>query len=194
MPLQMDVTVKEDRKKEKLLRLLTYEVVDGRPIYYRGYRDVLEGKKQPEEVMGSSVLQWSVLKSLVKLLLPLEGKGYILAFGEVGLHLGKGRNRSLDLAVFVSKVDLSEKYADTPPVLVVEIDVKAEVDDKLEYITGKSEELLTFGTKKVVWILTRPRKVLMFEKGKRPIIYDWEDEIHLLEDVKLRLSDIVKRP
>ena len=194
MPLQMDVTVKEDRKKEKLLRLLTYEVVDGRPIYYRGYRDVLEGKKHPEEVMGSSVLQWSVLKSLVKLLLPLEGKGYILAFGEVGLHLGKGRNRSLDLAVFVSKVDLSEKYADTPPVLVVEIDVKAEVDDKLEYITGKSEELLTFGTKKVVWILTRPRKVLMFEKGKRPIIYDWEDEIHLLEDVKLRLSDIVKRP
>ncbi len=194
MPLQMDVAVKEDRKKEKLLRLLTYEVVDGKPIYYRGYRDVLEGKKHPEEVMGSSVLQWSVLKSLVKLLLPLEGKGYILAFGEVGLHLGKGRNRSLDLAVFVSKVELSEKYADAPPVLVVEIDVKAEVDDKLEYITGKSEELLTFGTKKVVWILTRPRKVLMFEKGKRPIIYDWEDEIHLLEDVKLRLSDIVKRP
>lgn len=40
------------------LESLVYEVLDGRPLYYRGYEDVLSGKKSPEEIMGSSSLQW----------------------------------------------------------------------------------------------------------------------------------------
>ena len=29
------------------LESLVYEVLDGRPLYYRGYEDVLTGKKSP---------------------------------------------------------------------------------------------------------------------------------------------------
>ncbi|MEO0139101.1 MAG: hypothetical protein ABIL16_01885 [candidate division WOR-3 bacterium] len=59
-------------KGKNLLEALTYEVVDGKPIYYRGYKGVLEGKKQPEEVMGSSTLQALLVSRLFKHLLKLE--------------------------------------------------------------------------------------------------------------------------
>ncbi len=42
---------------------LIYEMWQGKPVYYRGYRDVLAGKKTIEEVMSCSDLQ-GVLVSL----------------------------------------------------------------------------------------------------------------------------------
>ena len=189
------------KKRDRLLRLLTYEVVDGRPIYYRGYRDVLEGKKHPEEVMGSSALQSKVLEMLLRFLfLRLPADKFRVATGEVGVITSEGNVRSLDIGVFpVSKVREYENlphYYPVPPDVVIEVDVKAHLEDgdSATYILQKSRELLTFGVEKVVWILTSTESVFVFEKGKKPVIYDWEDEIHLLEDVKLRLSDILKRP
>lgn len=37
--------------------ILIYEMDDGQPIYYRGYKDYLKNKKQLEQIMGSSYLQ-----------------------------------------------------------------------------------------------------------------------------------------
>ncbi len=195
----MVVAVKEkDENRDRLLRLLTYEVVDGRPIYYRGYRDVLEGKRQPEEVMGASFLQAFLVKKIALFLIERLEKGgeYEVLFHELGIKTGRGL-RTLDLAVFRRR-DLPKEpepfYMEVPPDIVLEVDVRAEIEDAIEYILEKSGDLLAFGVRKVVWIFTKPRRVFVFEKGKKPVIYDWEDEIHLLEDVKLRLSDILKRP
>ena len=33
-------------------RHLIYEIMDGKPIYYKGYWDVLSGKKTASEIMG----------------------------------------------------------------------------------------------------------------------------------------------
>ena len=196
MPLQMAVAVKEDRKKEKLLRLLTYEVVDGRPIYYRGYRGVLEGKKHPEEVMGSSTPQARLIVAIIKALLPLEGKGYVISTNEHGIKTTRGY-RAVDIGVFRDgEVGWEDTYASVGPTLAVEIDVKAEIEGNafLEYVIRKVEDLFSAGTQRIVWIFTRPRKVMLFEREKKTIIYDWKDEIELLEGIKLRLSDILKRP
>ncbi len=35
---------------------LVYERLDGQPIYYQGYRDVMAGRKTIEEIIGSSTL------------------------------------------------------------------------------------------------------------------------------------------
>ena len=43
---------------------LIYEMWQGKPIYYKGYRDVLAGKKTIEEVISCSDLQ-GVLVSLL---------------------------------------------------------------------------------------------------------------------------------
>ena len=45
------------KKQPIALESLVYEVLDGRPLYYRGYEDVLTGKKLPEDIIGSSSLQ-----------------------------------------------------------------------------------------------------------------------------------------
>ena len=188
---------KRDERRERLLKLLTYEVVDGKPIYYRGYRDVLEGKKQPEEVMGASFLHGRLVILLGAFLREkLKGR-YVVSGGELG-YLIEGGWRNLDVAVFryedVKDKLESENYIDVPPVLVVEINVRAEVESEMEYVLKKSEDLLKSGVERVVWIFTGPRKVMVFERGKGGVILDWEDEIPLVEGLRLRLSDLLKRP
>lgn len=37
---------------------LVYEVLDGQPLYYKGYQEVLAGRQKLEDIMGSSVLQF----------------------------------------------------------------------------------------------------------------------------------------
>lgn len=55
--------------------VLVYETVDNKPIYYKGYRDFLDGTKQLEDLMGSSYMQSLIINRLVKLLLSkLENK------------------------------------------------------------------------------------------------------------------------
>ena len=115
-----------DRKK--LLEVLTYEVVDGKPIYYCGYKEVLKGRKQPEEVMGSSTLQWYIIGRIAKLRFSLEDKSYLTAINEAGIIIDKNTLRSADIAIFKKdEVEISEKYADVPPIMVIEVDVKADI-------------------------------------------------------------------
>ncbi|NPA80938.1 MAG: Uma2 family endonuclease, partial [Thermotogae bacterium] len=140
-----------------------------------------------------------LLASLIWFLKNELGSAYRVVGGELGYWVERGKTwRSLDLAVFryedVKDRLESDEYIDVPPVLVVEIDVRAEVESDLEYVWEKSEQLLESGVEKVVWIFTRPRKVFVFEKGKRPTIYDWGEEVELLEGVKLHLNDLLNRP
>ncbi len=192
-----EVAEEKDKRRERLLKLLTYEVVDGRPIYYRGYKDVLEGKKQPEEVMGASFFHADLVGALVWFLRDRLGGKYRVVAGELG-YLIEGGWRNLDVAVFryedVKDKLESENYIDVPPVLVVEINVRAEVESEMEYVLRKSGDLLNSGVERVVWIFTGPRKVMVFERGKGGLILDWEDEIPLVEGLGLRLPDLLKRP
>ncbi len=187
----------EEGRREKLLRLLTYEVVDGKPIYYRGYRDVLEGKKQPEEVMGASFLHGRLVILLGAFLREkLKGR-YVVSGGELG-YLIEGGWRNLDIAVFryedVKDKLRSRRYIDIPPVLVVEVDTHGDVENEMAYISGKVEDLLRSGVEKVVWIFTDSEKVLIAERGKDWVIVGWDRDIDLSEGLKLNLEDLLKQP
>ena len=188
---------KRDERKERLLKLLTYEVVDGKPIYYRGYEDVLAGKKTPEEVMGSSTLQAFIVKRLLIFLVQaLEGKGYEVLPHEVGL-VGKGFVRALDIGIFKGDaVEITDTYTDVPPVVAIEVDTKADLEGEgfMEYMKRKIEDLLGFGVKRVIWILTKGKVVVIAEDPKRWEVLDWGDEIEVWEGVRVRLTDLLKRP
>jgi hypothetical protein len=52
--------------------------------------------------------------------------------------------------------------------VVIEVDIKADTEDEekdsFNYVNKKTEELLAFGIKKVIWIFTDSEKVLLAEK------------------------------
>ena len=193
--------VRKGRKKridkKKLLEVLAYEVVNGKPIYYRGYKEVLKGKKQPEEVMGASAYHARLVAKITSWLDRVLGDEYVVMSGELGYTV-EGGWRSLDIAVFryedVKDKLKSRSYIDVPPVLVVEIDTHGDVESEVGYITNKVKDLLESGVGKVIWIFTEVEKVLIAEEGKDWVIVDWDEDIELTENLKLNIKELIKRP
>lgn len=186
----------EERKR--LLKVLVYErTKSGKVIYYRDYKKVLKGEKSPEEVMGSGELQSILLALLISFLKLNLGKDFIISGGELGFFIGPKRYRSLDIAIF-KKSDLtqpSDKYTRIPPLVVIEIDTKADLSKYgsfEEYMLEKTQELLDAGVEKVIWFITRVKKVMVAEKGKDWITKDWDSDIEVLKGVKLNLYKLLK--
>lgn len=178
---------------------LVYEVWNGKPIYYKGYRDVLAGRKTPQEIMSCSDLQAVLIYILNGFLFThLNRKQYVVGTNESGLHLAKHDNLGNDIAIFdkaqVGK--LKGKYFDVPPRVVIEVDIKADVaeflNEDLDYIIAKSQKMLDFGTDKVVWILTSTRKLYVATRNqKQAVITDWDEDIHLLDDCTLNVKRLL---
>jgi hypothetical protein len=180
---------------------LVYELDEGQPIYYKGYKEVIKKTKTPEEIMGCSIIQSllaTVISYFVKDHFP---KNYICLSNELGLKLPEKSRRNLDLAVFDKKkfadrdALFSDKYAQTPPEIVFEIDTKAdlsEFEDPANYYHRKTDQLLGYGVGKVVWIFTGTRKYLFAEPGKKWSIGNWSDDIELLPGVLLNIEKLLE--
>lgn len=177
---------------------LIYEMVDGKPIYYKGYKEYLKGKLQIEDVMGSSLLQSAIITGLLVLLYPVYGNKYHLLSNELGILFKKNSWRSADL-VIIEKEKLGEKilqnkYLDIAPKIVVEIDTKAdlsEIEDTFGYYHKKTKQLLSFGIEKVIWIYTDLQSVLIADKDDWQII-DWNKGFFILDDLEVNISKIVE--
>ncbi|GAA4455550.1 hypothetical protein GCM10023189_23460 [Nibrella saemangeumensis] len=178
---------------------LVYEQWNGKPIYYRGYRDVLAGKKTIEEIMSCSDLQGVLVALLTGHLFGiLNRKKYLLASNEIGLHVALNDNLGSDLVIFdKEKVGkLKGKYFDVPPRVVIEVDIKADVADfqnkETEYILQKSQKMLDFGVEKVIWILTTPQKAYVIDRNDpRWYIVDWTENIPVLDDCLLNIQQLL---
>ncbi len=184
-------------RKRKVPEYLVKEVIDGIKFYYRGYRHVLNGKKTLEEIMGWSGLQGIIVSYFTELLLKhLDLKKYRVIPGETGNHLGHKNNLSLDISVFDRKVltpqKITAKYVDVPAYCVIEVDIQAEWDDtamtEVEFIGLKTNKLFDFGTKKLIWVLSRSKKIITAEPDKNWEIIDWDKEIELIEGITFNLG------
>ena len=168
---------------------LIYEMLDGRPLYYQGYRDVLAGRKTTEEIMGSSTLQWVLVSYFMELMiLTLDRKKYRFASNEAGVHLNHRSNLSHDAAVYDRTVltpdKINKKYADVPALVAIEIDVKADlsnVEDR-NYVNLKTRKLLEFGTGKVIWIFSDSQQVMIADRNADAwLTMDWHRDLELLD-------------
>ncbi len=192
--------VPSKEEKRGLLKILTYERVRGKPIYYRDYRKVLKGELPPEAVMGSSGLQAFIIKVFVEFLLSvLNKKKYEILFNELGFLYGKGSWRNLDIAIFekekVKPYLLQDKLIPVPPKVVIEVDTKADLSRYRsldEYVHEKTQDLLDAGVEKVIWIFTRTKKVMVAEKGRDWIIHRWDREVEVMEGVKVNISKLLE--
>ena len=197
----MGMAVKEKLSKEEkqeLLKVLTYEKVKGKPIYYRGYKKVLKGELTPEAVMGSSELQSLIISLLLKYLFEVLPDEFTALTNELGFFTSSKSFRSLDIAIY-KKENMKkpqDKYTKRAPIVVIEIDTKADLSKYSsfeEYMYEKTTDLLEAGVQRVVWYITKVKKVLIAEAGKDWITADWDRDVEVLKGVKLNLKELLDK-
>jgi len=177
---------------------MIYEMVDGHPIYYKGYKSLLQNPSKPREAMGSSLLQSLIISKMVILLHEYLGSKYIVLTNEIGIRFSKGNWRAADIAVFetdaIETIEADNKYVDIPPRLVIEMDTKAELDevsDTFTYYNKKTQQLLDFGVDRVIWIFTETQKVLTATPGNTWILADWSTDIDIFEGLTVYIPDLI---
>ena len=197
----MSVTIAatpKKRKKPGVPAYLIHETLNGRPLYRRGYRDVLSDKKKPAEIMGSSSLQAALVAALVMFMgRTINRKRYLVVTNESGVHLDTGNNLSNDIAIFDKSLDLrlTNKYFTTPPKIAIEVDVNIEPEEfegkESGYVHEKTERLLDFGVERVIWITTQPRKIFTATRTAPWTTQNWDADIPVLDDIVLNLAGLL---
>ncbi|MGA0560621.1 Uma2 family endonuclease [Larkinella sp. VNQ87] len=196
--MAIPIVFEEPKRRKRVPAYLIYETLNGKPRYYRGYKEVLSGKKTPAEIMGSSSLQ-AALVSLIHgfLFTHINRKQYLLVTNESGVHLDKGSNLSNDIALFErAGLVLNNKYFDVAPKVAIEIDVRIEVGDQpsqeQNYVYEKTERLLAFGVEKVLWITTQPPKLLVATRDAAWTTHNWDVTAPVLDDCVLNLAELLR--
>jgi hypothetical protein len=180
----------------KIPEALVYELVKGKPIYYKGYKEVLNKTKTIEDITMESQLQAGLKAEITMLIgLILKKLGYQLATGELGLNISKANKRGADLAIYKAENwEWKPNFSNLPPEVIIEIDVQAELEGitEVEYVTSKIKDYLSFGVKKVIWVFTKERIVYVATPQLPWLTFDWSGEIEVLEGVSFRVNDLVK--
>lgn len=184
----------------KVPAYLIKEVLNGIPIYYKGYKAVLRKEKTLESIMGSSGLQVFILRYFSYLLIrQLDENQYYVFTGEGGMHLDVNNNLSGDVMIYeqsklpISKIDTH--YLNVPPKIDIEVDVSIDTTDFTEqtYIHQKTDRLLSWGVEKVIWVLSASKKVIVAEQGKDWLIVDWGKDIEIIDGVKFNISQYLEK-
>ena len=170
---------------------LIYEIMDGKPVYYKGYREVLNNEKTLEEVMGASTLQGFIVAYILKTLYRnLDDNLYNILTNEQGLHLNRKNNLSADIAIYektkLSAAQADKQYATLPPKIQIEVDINADMDEELSetsYIQQKTDKLLAFGVEKVIWVLSDSKKVIVATPHDNWQMIDWHKDIEVVDGV-----------
>ncbi|MBO0934457.1 Uma2 family endonuclease [Fibrella aquatilis] len=192
------ITTEEPVQTSAIPARLIREVLNGRPLYYKGYRDVLAGQVKSEEIMGSSDLQSVIVGAIYGYLWSqINRRQYRMVTSEAGLHISKGNNFAADIAIFdkATLPVLKGKYFDVPPKVLVEVDIRIDWDEDVandvNYILEKSQTLFDFGVERVLWVLTASRKVVVMQPGKDSIITDWSNDIVVLDNCVLNIKNLL---
>ncbi len=197
--MQRALESKSKSTSKKIPRSLIYEEMDGEPIYYRGYQDVLNKNKTLDDIMGSSSLQAVIIKVLLKYLYTnVDEQQYEIFTNETGLHLAKGNNLASDIAIYDTALlkgfKYDEHYFKIPPTVGIEVDIKADLSVmKWEtYVKRKTEKLHRFGVQRVIWILSATQQVITTEPNQDWIIRDWHKPLEILPDHIINLGDMLR--
>ncbi len=174
---------------------LIYEILQGKPIYYKGYRDVVAGTKKISDIMGSSGLQSFLVTYLILLIGRfIDDSKYILLSSEAGLHLDKRNNLAGDILLFEAEklpIDaIGEHYIDVPPRIVIEVDIIADPESMHPdtYLFTKTQKLLDFGVEKVIWITTPTQKVTIATPYADWQVKNWNEDVEILDGLTFNIG------
>lgn len=193
------VETKRNIEEQQIPAHLIRDVIDGKPYYYKGYKHFLNNAFSIHDIMPSSGLQSFIIMYLNYLLVQALGiKKYRIFTSESGNHLAKNENYGLDLAVYDSKILSGDKinthFTTVPPLLVVEVDIKVELDGTtdIDFIQKKTQSLLDYGVPKVIWVISKTQKLLIAEKDKDWLLRDWSKSFELMEGIEANIGQYLK--
>jgi Uma2 family endonuclease len=180
---------------------LIYEKLEGKPIYYKNYQFVLQGSKTLEDIMGSGKLQARIVSVLLRYLFAsLPTEDFEILTNETGLHLGERDNVASDITIFDKKqLDVlpnEDKYISIAPLAVIEVDTQADTSgftSSEDYYYIKTQKLLDFGVKEVIWYLSHSRKVIVARQNQDWLVMDWQKEVTLLENYSFSLVALLNK-
>jgi hypothetical protein len=175
------------RPRGKIPESLIYEIMDGKPIYRKGYRDVLSEKKTLEEIIGASTLQSVIVAYLViQIGKFIDDDAYFVLTGESGVHIDHRNNLANDIAIYdqtvLTPAKISKKYADVPPQIALEVDIEVDVAEMTEtgYLYKKTRKLFDFGVQKIIWVLT-DAQVVMIATPERIETVNWDKDVEIMD-------------
>jgi hypothetical protein len=184
---------------KKIPNVLIHEIIDGKPLYRKGYRDVLAKTKTVEDIMGSSSLQAFLITYLtIWIGKQIDEDKYHILTNEAGLHLDKKNNLAGDLLIFDSQKltigKINKNYADVAPKISIEVDIDIALDEISEhsYMTIKTKKLLDFGAEKVIWFLTESRKVMIATPDGDWQMRDWNKDVEILDGINCNVGRYLK--
>jgi len=187
-------------RKRKIPDAFIYEIMDGKPLYYKGYKDAIRTKQNPESVMGASSLQAMIVEYLLSILFAVADRSkYRIFSSEAGIHVDYKNNLAGDILVYNKKAlpasKVSKHCTDVPADLQIEVDIRAELEDMTEtgYIKRKTDILLEFGTKKIIWIFTSTAQVMVAEKGKDWLWINWNKPVQLWNKNSFCIGDYLEK-
>lgn len=164
-----------------------YEVIDGKPLYYKGYQSVINKTKTLDDIMGCSSLQAVIVTYLLRIIFrTTDEKKYHALTNEIGNHIDTNNNLSNDIAIFDKAVltpdKINKKYPDVPPKLVIGIDTEADVAEltSFGYIYKESKKLLDFGVERIIWIMINTQTVTVIEPNRDWQVREWNTDIELM--------------
>ena len=191
---------KTARKQRKVPDYLVYEIMDGKPIYYKGYQSVLNKRKKPEDIMGSSLLQAVIVNFLLTVLHKyLNEDDYWVMTNEVGIHLNLKNNLAGDIVLFEkSKLrasDISNEYGKVPAKLIVEVDTKADLNIMVfeQYMKSKTTKFHDFGVDKIIWILTASKQVVIAQPNQDWLLIDWNKDIEIINGITFNIGSYLAK-
>lgn len=188
MGLTIERKTSRNKRGKKIPDSFIYEILDGKPLYYKGYKQAIKNNQTAESIMGASTLQAFIVAYLVKLLYEAYDNNFLIFTGEPGLHIDHKNNLGGDILVYDEKVfpysKLSNHYSNVPAELQIEVDITTELEDMSEtgYIKKKTNTLLDFGTKKVIWVFTSTQQVLVAEKDKDWLWINWNKPVQVRKE------------
>jgi Uma2 family endonuclease len=188
--------------KHEIPKSLIYEMYDGKPMYYKGYKDVLNELKTTQEIMGQSDIQAIIVNVIFKSLIKnLDDEKYFIMSNETGFHLSKNLNISSDIVIFDKEVLKNRgnkgKYFDIPPLSVLEIDIEADASafgiSEFDYYSMKTKNLLDFGVKEVFWFFSASKQVAIARPNQDWIIANWDKELVVLDEYRFSLDSLLAK-
>jgi hypothetical protein len=172
----------ETADEENISCELIHDIIDGKPYLYKSNSVTLQ----------HIVISDYLLKTLFE---GLRSEQNLMIASGPGLYIDERNVFTSNIMIFErSELTIDENYAQVPPKITLEIDIKVELRDMTEdeYVFLKGVRLVNFGAEKVIWFFTESKKVIIVTPVSW-ITYDWDRDVTIMQDITCNVAQFLHR-